>query len=576
MSDPATFELIEFEQVEAGPGTALLRVAAHPSPAAAVGPLTLVVDDGGQTHRHPQLPSLPGPPTLIRAAFAAPVGHVGRGASFALELADGTLIKLPAPSRRRATGVGSLSGAGGASRAQERGAAHEQADAARLADAERRAEARRLALGELERRLQAEKQRRHAVEADIAQLRSEREQAIAERDGALAERDEATADREAAEGRARAVAAGAGRLEAELRAQADAAESAQQALRAQLAEREAEADRYRAVAELAQARAHTGRLQSAELDEQLVHAQAQISVLEATLDERGKELGERATRAEEALTAVRAESVQTRARMEDLQRELEALRDRSRQISAQRSYESETAQARLDAAHAELEVAHSEIDALRQRCAELEATAAGLDGVLSARAAEIEVLRDAVLDAREQVAGTASVDSGEQLRPEFELLIGDQLVGARAEAELLREQALAQRQQLAELQASLDAHEGRARLAEAARVARDAEFDQLRLQADELNGSLSSAQRTLREASEAITVHEADHRALRDALRTETERRVRAEEALVTAGAERALIGETLALEAGARERLEVRARRLSDEREHRSPRQPS
>src|SRR3984957_19625346 len=97
----AQFELVEFEQVEAAPGTALLRVAARPSRVAGIGPLMLVIHDGEREYRHPQLPALPGPPGLIRAAFSAPMDHVGRGVMFALEMADGSTVRLPAPSRRR-------------------------------------------------------------------------------------------------------------------------------------------------------------------------------------------------------------------------------------------------------------------------------------------------------------------------------------------------------------------------------------------------------------------------------------------------------------------------------------------
>ena len=67
------FELVEFEQVEAAPGTALLRVAGRPAPDMVSGALTLVIDNGGTVHRHEQLPALPGPPgpdpcRLLRAA----------------------------------------------------------------------------------------------------------------------------------------------------------------------------------------------------------------------------------------------------------------------------------------------------------------------------------------------------------------------------------------------------------------------------------------------------------------------------------------------------------------------------
>ena len=161
---------------------------------------------------------------------------------------------------------------------------------ARLVEAERRAESRRLAIAELERRLQSERERRSAAESDIAYLRAERDEARAERDSAVADRDEAVADRDQAEARARAAAAGAGTLEAQIRAGADVAIRAQTSLEAQLADRESELERMRTAAEVAQARSHASRREVTALDEQLAHAQAQITVLQQALDEHEAEL----------------------------------------------------------------------------------------------------------------------------------------------------------------------------------------------------------------------------------------------------------------------------------------------
>src|SRR5579875_865508 len=145
------FELVEFEQVEAAPGTALLRVSGRPAADMVSGALTLVINDAGTEHRHQQLPALPGPPGLIRAAFSAPHEHVGPGSTYSLALPDGAIVRLPAPARRRAA----LSGSHGPSgTAHHHGGAEESAtDSSRLVEAERRAESRRLAIAELERRL---------------------------------------------------------------------------------------------------------------------------------------------------------------------------------------------------------------------------------------------------------------------------------------------------------------------------------------------------------------------------------------------------------------------------------------
>ncbi len=97
------FELLEFEQVEAAPGTVLLRVACRPGSDVVTDNLALVIEDNGVKHRHEQLPTLPGPPGLVRAAFSAPLENVGEGASYSLALPDGQLVRLPAPVRRRAS-----------------------------------------------------------------------------------------------------------------------------------------------------------------------------------------------------------------------------------------------------------------------------------------------------------------------------------------------------------------------------------------------------------------------------------------------------------------------------------------
>ena len=66
----------------------------------------------------------------------------------------------------------------------------------------------------------------------------------------------------------------------------------------------------------------------------------------------------------------------------------------------------------------------------------------------------------------------------------------------------------------------------------------------------------------------ALSIKEQAASARMDALKAETERRVRAEEALLAASAERLLASESVALEASAREAVEVRAARLSGERD--------
>jgi chromosome segregation ATPase len=569
----AQFQLIEFEQVEAAPGTALLRVAARPSRTTGVGPLTLVITNGERVYRHEQLPALPGPPDLIRAAFSAPLEHVANGATFALELPGGEVVRLPAPARRRAAfAMPAASVSGAAATPPVSGPAAEEPGPSRLVEAERRAESRRLALSELERRLQSERERRAAAESDIAHLRTERDEARAERDAALADRDEALGDRDQAEGRARAAAAAAGTLEAQVRGAADEATHAQAALEAQLADRTSELEQMRAAAEVAQARAHASRREVTSIDEQLAHAQAQITVLEQTLDEREDERELAAAAMDDAVSAARAETAATRERVTALKEELGSLGDATVRADAQHSYDYETAQARLDVAHAEIEMARTEVETLHHRNAELESTLAEFDAALAARAAEIELLRGAVGEAGGR--SPAGPDHDADLEADHEARLAEaRLAEARADAsgallaevELLRAQVAEHGDRLQAAQASLDAAVARAGAAEAALATRKSELDQLdekvreqvkdvQRSREELVAVAGQTEAQMERERQRADAAEAKNHELVEVLRTETEKRIRTEEALVAASAQHALTTESLALEAGRRD----------------------
>jgi hypothetical protein len=93
--------------VDAGGGTILLRLAARRSERLLAGPISLIV----RNRRGPaRLRPLPGPPMncdpLIRTAFAVRASLLAGSPSFALELADGSLLSLPAPARRGLNGAG--------------------------------------------------------------------------------------------------------------------------------------------------------------------------------------------------------------------------------------------------------------------------------------------------------------------------------------------------------------------------------------------------------------------------------------------------------------------------------------
>jgi hypothetical protein len=103
LAAPSCIEVEEFEQVQAAPGTALLRLSARPSAGVVEdGPSTLVVDDGERLHRLAPLPSPPGDDGLLRFAYSAPLALIGGHTAFALELPDGSVLGLPAPTKRLA------------------------------------------------------------------------------------------------------------------------------------------------------------------------------------------------------------------------------------------------------------------------------------------------------------------------------------------------------------------------------------------------------------------------------------------------------------------------------------------
>ncbi len=204
----SSVELEAFEQIEAAPGTVLLRVALRPCGSSDLsGSPTLLIEAGGRARRLSALPSPPDPGSLLRAAFSAPTGILERGASFRLELPDGSALDLPAPARR----------------------------------------SRRNPIAELERRLER-------VVTELAETRSARANA---EETIVRLRDEL--ERRTAE--ARAIARNfeqeaAARLQAEVLAEAAAATAGDERtvgeLRDELRRTRAEAERWQAEAEAAQ------------------------------------------------------------------------------------------------------------------------------------------------------------------------------------------------------------------------------------------------------------------------------------------------------------------------------------
>ncbi len=96
-------ELEEFEQVDAAPGIALLRLVARSASVDFAGALVLLLlDDGRQTRRLTPLPAPPDPPGQLRVGFSTSSRMVRDARRFTLQLPDGRKLALPTPRRRSA------------------------------------------------------------------------------------------------------------------------------------------------------------------------------------------------------------------------------------------------------------------------------------------------------------------------------------------------------------------------------------------------------------------------------------------------------------------------------------------
>jgi chromosome segregation ATPase len=430
------FDLVEFEQVEAAPGTVLLRVAARPAEAVSEppGPALLIERSDGRTHRQKALPSPPfeGGGDTARVAFGVPAALLGRGVHFSLELVDGTRVSLPAPQRRQAT------------RAAERRPSAPSPDALARAEAERRAEARRLAVEELERRLAGEQERRREVEARLqGAAEKHRAELSAVRDELWSVQGELRESREemrAARDERAAVEAAlrqAGRHLESAQQQAEAATRLREEEVEQLQERLAEATTGRLTAEgaIAQHVAQIELLRHAveELREQHEHV-AQVALLNLTMEELHEqhqltarqlaEAREDAERAEAAAMAGTDAVERLTTERDEAARELDELRDRHR-----------ATEQRLDAAQRDaaselgrVEELERELDRRQRETEELEA--------------QIERLRSATDDRHQHAveAATLATDLEAALQAARRQAQEESERAARLESELQRHQ----------------------------------------------------------------------------------------------------------------------------------------
>jgi hypothetical protein len=113
IDESPSIQLEAFEQIEAVPGRVLLRVTARAPAELSEGSLTLVVTEPATVHRLTPLPSPRDPSGLMRVAFPASAELLERAAEYQLELPDGSIVELPAPTQgtRRVSRAGALTAA---------------------------------------------------------------------------------------------------------------------------------------------------------------------------------------------------------------------------------------------------------------------------------------------------------------------------------------------------------------------------------------------------------------------------------------------------------------------------------
>ncbi len=360
---PSAFELVEFEQVQAGARAVLLRLAARRSTWVTPEGLKLLIEGTTPPARLDPIPAPPSPADPVRVAFSVAAELAGPDARFAVELADGSTVPLPAPTRRQ-TARRQTPLPGDPPRPGP-------PEDPRLAETERRAASRRLAIVELQRRLSAEHARRMSAETEARTARAA-----------------ATADAAAvveARTRVAEIQAEAEHLTRELEDVTQAA-----ALRAQaaseLADRVAELEGAAATdaARLADARAEIERSEAAvadarreveELERMLAEA---VAEREAERLRQGEEIREMQQRAAGEAEAAHTTSDGLRAQITDLECRLE------------------DEQVRLESAEAEADSAHERLAGIEAELVGVKHAAEEVASALADRTTELEHLREAM------------------------------------------------------------------------------------------------------------------------------------------------------------------------------------
>ena len=105
VSAPPHIEVESFEQVQAGPNTALLRVNARPIEGASPTAKALVLGAADRSHRLTPLPAPSQSTDAVRIAFAAQLELVQQATAYVLELSDGSRLELGEPQPRQPRAV---------------------------------------------------------------------------------------------------------------------------------------------------------------------------------------------------------------------------------------------------------------------------------------------------------------------------------------------------------------------------------------------------------------------------------------------------------------------------------------
>lgn len=378
MNARSTIDLTQFEQIEAGSGTVLLRLAAAAS--AELSPTQrpiLLVDDGERTHRLAALPAPPDPGGVFRAAYPAPVSLVGPETTFSLELPGGAAVALPTPSaRRREVGDELAEERRLRQEAEQRAEARAQADALQTeltavqhqtqAEAEQHADELRTLreqaatermeeVDRLRAELAAQAERAAAIAADLqAGVEIARAEATQHRDDAQHVRSQLEQAQAAATGAERRAAERAAELE-RLRDQADSAREVTAEAEQTASERAAEVARLRSELErhtdAAAARASELQAQveiaTADAESTATH---RITALEAVIDSSIAEADEQRQRAEELQAEIERAQGETSDAAVDLQALIETAHAEARQHRAR----ADQLQIDLDSARAEM------------------------------------------------------------------------------------------------------------------------------------------------------------------------------------------------------------------------------